>query len=399
MEKALEQFNHWVKNSSFKSVYETLESKKFPITLAVQVKSDLLYLPINILRELLEKESIEVKIAYQDINCTKPIELKELLIVTQKDLNITKVAYARLFAHYLIYSYIAATQEKNYIDEWTLKIFFSRESCTAEEAAYIFIGVKGLANPTLVIDENVCAKCIDEFSKFEEIVVNIISSGHYDEMDLTSLIDETLELGLNMVEKIMLYHMSTLIILFKSWSVKHPLYMADKFCEMGVNYKNFSVHEQLIIKVLNDRKDVAPNTFKEKFPYLYEFLEKNKEPQEAIINPLKQHFSKFGEKGGRQLKEKKELRLLAQYEIKKGHTWTTFKAMLEKKHTQEIDAYDGIEGVCYSIYLINNGKEIIMYYSTDTQEKEQEISIYTLKRYFSEENRKIKESSELVSPV
>lgn len=394
MEKALKVFDEFI-NSDFKRFYEVLQSKKFPITLAIQVKSDLLYLPLSTLGELKEKDSVAEDTFYRDINCNRLVELDEPLIITKKNLNVTTAVKSRIVADYLINSFgNSADLEDCYIDEWTLKLFFSRESCTPEEAAYILVGA-GPVIPRRVISEDDCTKHIFNFLELKERVVKRISSGYYDEMDINSIFDETAELSGNVFKNKILYQIANLCMLFKTWTVKHPLYMANEFCKMGVNHKNFSTYEQLIIKILNDRKNIYPELFKKEFPFLSEFLEKNEEPQEIIAGPIEQYLSKVGGKGGKKLKEKKELRLLVQHELEKGLTWTTFKAMLDKKHTQEINAYEGIEGVCDSIYITDE----FMYYSTDTQEEEQKISIYTLKRYFSDERKKIKENSELISSI
>lgn len=139
-EEAVKKINSIFTKLGVKKSYTFLETKKFPITFAVEVDSSFFYLPIKQIKDLIDKDSIVVEILYYDINCTLPVRLKEAKLITSKDLNLTQVGYARITADYQIARSEIDSRTKANLTEWELNIFFSRHSCSVEEAAYILCG-------------------------------------------------------------------------------------------------------------------------------------------------------------------------------------------------------------------------------------------------------------------
>ncbi len=382
MQETLNKFNNIFRRLGIKELYSFLESKKFPITFAVEVDSSVLYLPIKQIKDLIDKDSIVVESLYYDINCILPVWPKETKLITSKNLNLTQAGYARITADYQITRSEIDSRTKANLTEWELNIFFSRHNCSAEEAAYILCGI-GMT-PLVELDKSTRNKHIIEFKELENQVYNSIASGYYDEMDFSALMLATVALSKEFYNKLLLYQLANFVELFKSWSINHPIYMANEFCKMWISNNDFLVHEKMIIKVLNDRKNVCPDVFDKEFPYLSKFLEENKGMHKVITNPINEHLRKVGKQGGSTSQKSQELWWLAQHELDQGRGFTHFKKMLEKKHTNEMEAYEGIECRCYSIYL--EDKE--MYYETDHKENQQSISIDSVKRYFTDVKKK-----------
>jgi len=376
--EAVKRFNSILIKLGVKELYNLLESKKFPITFAVEVDSNFLYLPIKQIKELIDKDSIVAEILYHDINCTLLVRLKEGRLITSKDLNLTQAGYARIMAEYQIIASEINSRKKANLTEWELNIFFSKHKCSTDEAAYILCGIG--SKPIVELDKFTRDKYILEFKELDNRVYTTIASGYYDEMDFLELMNATAALSKEFYTKLKLYELANFAELFKSWSINHPLYMANEFCKMRIINKNFLVHEKMIIKVLNDRKNVFPDVFDKEYPYLSKFLEENKGEHKATNNPVNEHLRKLGKQGGSTSKKAEELWWLAQHELDQGRGFTHFKRMLKKKHTNEMEAYEGIEGKCYAIYL--EDKE--MYYETDCKENQQSISIDSVKRYFTD---------------
>lgn len=379
MEKDFYAFNRWIKESSFEDVFGYFESKKFPITLSVKFKSTgFLYLPKNELRDLLDKECITTGNLYSDINCTKIVRAKGLKKIKQRDLSITKEGHARLIADYLIHSFEVEKRKETNISESELKIFFSRESCSEKEAAYILCGVD-IDLPVNILKQNRDRE-VSHFPEIELQINSIIARGDFDNMELSELEGKGLEIGRCFFEQKIFRRFLNFVVLFNSWLVKHPLYMAEEFCKMGITFKNFSAHERLIIKVLNDRKSICSEIFNQEFPYLSKFLEEDSEIEKLPSPIAPNYFSKLGKDGGSVSKKAEELYWLVDHLLDKKIGFTKFKRMLERNHASEAMPYEGIEGKCYDIYLVNGE----IYYSTDSKEKQQSRSITSLKRYFTE---------------